>query len=89
MPRGPSSDHMAISKAPVSEPGTMPMRQSSGMPRSARERSSNSPICASGRCARCDLPSIAPARTSTDHPGRLVQGPEEKSGLPGRTAGFM
>jgi hypothetical protein len=29
-PRGPSSDHSAISTAPVSDAGTMPMRQSAG-----------------------------------------------------------
>ena len=38
--------------APVSEPGTMPMRHSSGRPRSARERSSSSWIRASGSLAR-------------------------------------
>ena len=80
---------MAISMAPVSEPGTIPMRHSSGSPRSARERSSSSWIRASGSRARWDLPSNAPERTSTDHPGRLGHGPEEKSGLSGRTVGFM
>ena len=71
---------MAISMAPVSEPGTIPMRHASGSPRSARERSSSSWIRANGSFARWDLPSSASERTSTDQPGRLGHGPEEKSG---------
>ena len=37
-PRAPSSDHSAISTAPVSDAGTMPSRQSAGMPSTARDR---------------------------------------------------
>src|SRR5664279_5871643 len=40
----PSSDHSAISTAPVSDAGTMPMRYSAGMPNTARVRSTASTI---------------------------------------------
>src|SRR5690606_32778510 len=38
--------------------------------------------------ARCERPSGALARASSDHPGRLAQGPEEKLGLAGRMSGM-
>src|SRR6516164_3745818 len=88
-PRSPNSDHIAISIAPVSEPATMPTRQSAGMPRIARERSTTSASRASPTAERCERPLSAPASTAGDHPGRLAQGPDEKHGLPGRRFGFM
>jgi hypothetical protein len=59
--RAPSRDHKAISIAPVSEAGTMPSRQSSGMPSKARERVMTSLSRALGSLARCERPSIAPS----------------------------
>ena len=44
---------------------------------------------ASGSRARWDLPSSAPERTPSDHPGRLGHGPDEKCGVLGQTVGFM
>src|SRR6516164_2822504 len=88
-PRAPNSDHIAISIAPVSEPATMPTRQSAGMPRIARERSTTSTSRASPTAERCERPLSAPASTAGDHPGRLAQGPDEKHGLPGRRFGFI
>src|SRR5271166_1468091 len=88
-PRAPSSDHIAISIAPVSEPATIPTRQSAGMPRIARERSTTSTSRAKPTAERCERPESAPASTAGDHPGRLAQGPEEKHGLAGRRFGFM
>ncbi|CUX01247.1 conserved hypothetical protein [Agrobacterium salinitolerans str. Hayward 0363] len=38
--------------------------------------------------ARCERPSGASERASSDQPGRFEQGPEEKCVLPGRTSGF-
>src|SRR5947209_245186 len=37
--------------------------------------------------ARCERPRGAPDRFSSDHPGRLAQGPDEKQGEAGRAAG--
>src|SRR5271167_3342007 len=88
-PRAPSSDHIAISIAPVSEPATIPTRQSAGMPRIARERSTTSTSRASPTAERCERPASAPASTVVDHPGRLAHGPDEKHGLAGRRFGFM
>src|SRR5438045_4720491 len=39
--------------------------------------------------ARCERPRNALSRAWRDQPGRLAQGPEEKSTLPGRLAGFV
>src|SRR6516165_934448 len=88
-PRAPNSDHIAISIAPVSEPATMPTRQSAGMPRIVRERSTTSTIRARPAAERCERPDNASASTAGDHPGRLAQGPDEKHGLAGRRFGFM
>src|SRR6516162_6443307 len=88
-PRAPSNDHIAISIAPVSEPATIPTRQSVGMPRIARERSTTSTRRARPAADRCERPDNAPSSTAGDHPGRLAQGPEEKHGLPGRRFGFI
>src|SRR5690606_34981010 len=38
--------------------------------------------------ARCERPTSAPDSASTVQPGRFAQGPEEKLGLAGRTAGL-
>ncbi len=85
--RGPSSDQSAISIAPVSDAGTMPSRQSAGMPRIARERSMTSARRAFGALARWLRARYAPLSASSVKPGRLAQGPEEKLGLRGRTSG--
>src|SRR5690606_9867282 len=87
-PRWPSSDHSAISTAPVSDAGTMPMRQSAGTWRSSRVRSIAYCSLVLPTLARCERPSEASARASSYHPGRLAQGPEEKLGLAGRRSGF-
>src|SRR5579875_2466062 len=86
-PRAPSSDQSAISTAPVSEAGTMPSFQSSGMPRSARERAMTSARRALPSLARWLRPRNAPFNPSSEEPGRFAQGPEEKLGLAGRTLG--
>ncbi len=82
-PRSPSSDHIAISIAPVSEAGTMPSTYPSGMPRIFLLRSITSASFALPILARCERPSAAPCRASRDQPGRLAQGPDEKQGLLG------
>src|SRR5690606_41581046 len=38
--------------------------------------------------ARCERPSAASTSAFSDQPGRFAQGPDEKLGLAGRTAGF-
>src|SRR5579862_2094406 len=38
---------------------------------------------------RCDRPSSAPLKASGVQPGRLAQGPDEKKGRAGRTAGIV
>ena len=70
-PRWLSSDHSAISTAPVSDAGTMPMRQS------ANRRISR--VTSIAYCsfvllifARCERPS-GHQRESSDHPGRLAR----------------
>src|SRR5256885_1059891 len=88
-PRAPKSDHIAISIAPVSEPATMPTRQSAGMPRIARERSTTSTSRARPILERWERPVSAASSTDGDHPGRLAHGPEEKQGLAGRRFGFI
>src|SRR5262249_47581736 len=87
--RAPRRDHIAISIAPVSEPATMPTRQSAGIPRIARERSITSTKRASPTPERCERPTSAVSSISADQPGRLAQGPEEKHGLAGRRVGFI
>ena len=67
----------------------MPSFQSAGIPRIARERSITSASRAFGSLARWLRPSIAPDSASSVKPGRLAQGPEEKSGLAGRSSGLV
>src|SRR5579871_3121263 len=88
MPRDPSSDQSAISIAPVSEPGTMPSRQSAGICRRARLRSITSASLALPAFERWERPRQAAFSASSDQPGRLAQGPEEKYGRSGRFVGF-
>jgi hypothetical protein len=87
-PFGPSRDQSAISTAPVSEAGTIPSRQSAGMPRMPLDRSITSASFAFGSFARWLRPSIAPDSASSVQPGRLAQGPEEKRGFDGRMSGL-
>src|SRR5690606_28574594 len=84
----PSSDHNAISTAPVSDAGTIPMRQSAGTWRISRVSSMARSSFALPILARCERPSGASASAASDHPGRLAQGPEEKLGLAGRVPGL-
>ncbi len=77
-PRAPSSDHSAISTAPVSEAGTMPMRWSRGTRRMARLRSMTSASLALPACERCERARQASPSAAGVQPGRLAQGPEEK-----------
>ena len=88
-PRAPSSDQSAISTAPVSEAGTTASRQSSGMPSSRRLLSTTAASFSLPGAERWERPTSAPASTAGVHPGRLVQGPEEKLGFAGRTVGFI
>ena len=87
-PRLPSSDHIAISKAPVSEPGTMPIRYSAGSRSSALvlSRASFSRALPSGE--RCERPRRALPSTAGVQPGRLAHGPDENNGLAGRSEGL-
>lgn len=39
--------------------------------------------------ARCERPTSASLSASIDHPGRLLQGPDEKNGRFGFVTGFM
>jgi hypothetical protein len=86
--RGPSSDHIAISTAPVSDAGTIAMRWSGGTASTSRVRSMASFSRARLAAARCERPTRAPSSTAGDQPGRLAQGPVEKRGLPGRRLGL-
>src|SRR3546814_10712378 len=88
-PRAPSSDQSAISTAPVSEAGTIPIRQPAGIRSTERVRSMTSASFALPGDERCERPSVAAESASSDHPGRLAQGPEEKFGSEGRTDGFI
>src|ERR1700692_2826105 len=80
--------HSAISTAPVSEPGTMPSRQPSGMPSILVEREITSASLALGPFARWLRPKAAPSSAAKENPGRLAQGPDEKFGFCGRATGF-
>jgi hypothetical protein len=53
-----------------------------------RERSITSANRARPGFERCERPTSAAFSASADQPGRLAQGPEEKLGFAGRTAGF-
>src|ERR1044071_7801042 len=59
------------------------------MPSSARVRSTASTIFFLPSLDRWDRPTAASIRTSGVHPGRLAQGPDEKSGRAGRMFGFI
>src|SRR6201986_5222882 len=58
------------------------------MPSSALVRSIASFSLALPGLERCDRPSSAALSASGVRPGRLAQGPDEKKGRAGRTAGF-
>src|SRR5215471_10797270 len=55
----------------------------------ARVRSITSFNLALPALERCERPRQASWSASSDHPGRLAQGPDEKQGLAGRASGFM
>src|SRR5476651_1464917 len=59
------------------------------MPSSARVRSTASTIFFLPSFDRWDRPMAASLRASGVHPGRLAQGPDEKSGRAGRMFGFV
>ena len=88
-PRGPSSDHSAISTAPVSEAGTIAsaiaVRQFEQLAR-AGDRQREPRLGLGLAVIAAEQRALQPVRT--DQPGRLVQGPDEKRGLLGRTVGL-
>jgi hypothetical protein len=86
--RAPSNDHSAISTAPVSEAGTMPILYPAGTSSTSRVSSMASLSLALPTFARCERPRAASLRFWAVQPGRLAQGPDEKCGTFGRTAGF-
>src|SRR5271168_4114188 len=86
-PRAPSIDHNAISTAPVSDAGTIPKRQSTGILRIDLERVIISFSRAFGSAARWLRPRKAPDSASSVKPGRFAHGPDEKLGLAGRMSG--
>src|SRR5581483_3943833 len=59
------------------------------MPSNARVRSTTSTIFFLPVLERWDRPTAASLRASGVHPGRLAQGPDEKSGRAGRMFGFV
>src|SRR5471032_1230742 len=59
------------------------------MPRMLRVRSTASTIFFLPILDRWERPTAASLRTSGVHPGRLAQGPDEKSGRAGRMVGFV
>src|SRR5471032_1909397 len=59
------------------------------MPRMLRVRSTASTIFFLAVLDRWDRPMAASLRASGVHPGRLAQGPDEKSGRAGRMVGFV
>src|SRR5882724_12108212 len=59
------------------------------MPSNALVRSTASTIFFLPSLDRWDRPVAASLRTSGVHPGRLAQGPDEKSGRAGRMFGFI
>src|SRR5476649_1452631 len=58
------------------------------MPNTARVRSTASTIFFLPSLDRCERPVAASLRASGVHPGRLAQGPDEKSAHAGREFGF-
>jgi hypothetical protein len=75
---GPSRLHKAISTAPVSEAGTMPMRWLGGTRSTWRVSSMAWPSRALPSRERCDRPSDPMASLAGAQPGGLAHGPEEK-----------
>src|ERR1700759_2256772 len=59
------------------------------MPRTARVRSMASFSFALPGLERCERPSSASESACGVQPGRLAQGPDEKKGRAGRTAGIL
>src|SRR5690242_10451773 len=59
------------------------------MPSVVRVRSTSSTTFFLQSFERCERPTAASERTSGVHPGRLAQGPDEKSGRAGRKFGFI
>ena len=86
--RAPSMDQRAISSAPVSDAGTMPMRYSAGISRISRVSSIARLSFARPPLERWERPMVASVRICKLQPGRFAHGPEEKCGTLGRTAGF-
>src|SRR5919107_780035 len=86
--RAPSSDHSAISTAPVSDAGTMPILKPAGTSSTSRVSSIASLSLALPILARCERPRAASLGFWELQPGHLAQGPEEKCGTLGREAGF-
>src|SRR3954447_24843000 len=86
--RWPSIDQSAISIAPVSEAGTMPILNSLGTSSTSRVRSIASLSLPLPSFARCERPSAASLRLLGLQPGRFAHGPEEKYGAAGRDVGF-
>src|SRR5207237_9360145 len=86
--RAPNSDHSAISTAPVSEAGTMPIRWAAGTSSTSRVRSIARLSFALPILDRWERPRTASVRVWRLQPGRLAQGPEEECGTDGRTGGI-
>ena len=90
-PRAPSIVHIAISNAPVSEPGTMPMRCVLGQLQHSRASGRCSTAAASCRsCARCERPSDCGGELVGGIAGRLgagTGGKERTRRLPAGAAG--
>ena len=87
--RAPSIVHIAISTAPVSDAGTMPMRCVSGTCSTARVSRIASDRRALPIVLRCERPRLSRLRAEGFQPGRLAQGPLEKCGRAGRTFGMF
>src|SRR6185437_4021600 len=87
--RAPSSDHSAISTAPVSDAGTMPMRYCAGTCSTSRVRSMARLSFALPALERWERPRTASLRACAVQPGRLAQGPDEKCGTRGRIEGVV
>src|SRR3990170_7139174 len=87
-PRAPNSDQRAISTAPVSEAGTMPMQCSAGTSSTSRVRVTASLRRALPSPERCERPISAVLRRSGVQPGILAHGPDENCGFAGRNAGL-
>ena len=87
-PRGPSRFHMASSRAPVSEPGTIAASYPGGKRSASRVRSMASFRRLRPSLERCERPTRALPSTSGRQPGRFAQGPDEKNGWAGFVSGF-